>query len=143
MALTQLVYQMGVNLQEFSQFLGLINQYTETNDATAASSAGDAFATDADYWRSVQKSLVQSQWARLYRVRAVSVIAMLDPKYGDAPGVAEQQVGAMLYPAVAHRRASRTGAARQVASHPTTRSRSRSAGPHRRTRAGQQKKRGV
>jgi hypothetical protein len=143
MALTQLVYQMGVNLQQFSQFLGLINHSGETDDAAPAPTATDAFATDADYWRNVQRSLVQSQWARLYRVRAVAVIAMLDPNYGDAPGAAEQQVGAMLHPAVAHRRAGQTGATRQGVSHTTTRSRSGSTSPHRRARLRRQKKRGV
>lgn len=134
MALSQLVYQMGVNLQHFSQFLDLIN------NRAAASQAGVAtllptevradFANDADYWKAVQQSLVQSQWARLYRIRAVAVIAMLDPKYLDGPGVAEQRVGAMLHPAVAHRRAGPAGKGRS----------SRSA---RRGKLRQQKKRGV
>ena len=123
MALSQLVYQMGVNLAEFSQFLDLINHYAESlarSDAAATAAgpvvagpivagaaqlARTAFATEADYWKAVQKSLVESQWARLYRMRAVSVIAMLDPTYVNGPGVAEQRVGAMLRPAVAHRRA--------------------------------------
>jgi hypothetical protein len=118
MALSQLVYQMGVNLAEFSQFLDLINHYAESlavNEAAATTAgpvvagaaqlARTAFATEADYWKAVQKSLVESQWARLYRMRAVSVIAMLDPTYVNGPGVAEQRVGAMLRPAVAHRRA--------------------------------------
>jgi hypothetical protein len=122
MALSQLVYQMGVNLAEFSQFLDLINHYAESlavnNTAAvvagpvvagpivagAAQLARAAFATEADYWKAVQKSLVESQWARLYRMRAVSVIAMLDPTYVSGPGVAEQRVGAMLRPAVARRR---------------------------------------
>jgi len=115
MAMTQLVYQMGYNLQEFSTFLALIN-----NDSpgvqTAAADAQSAFSRNADYWRTVQQSLVQSQWARLYRVRAVSVIAMLDPEYPDGPRVAEQRVGAMLHPAVARRRAGRSASSRQIAS---------------------------
>lgn len=107
MALSQLVYQMGVNLQEFSQFLELIN-----ND----SNRGDAAIRDAEYWRAVQQSLVQSQWARLYRVRAASVIAMLDPRYEDEPGTAEQRMRAILHPAVVHRSKGRRSALRQVAS---------------------------
>jgi hypothetical protein len=103
MAMTQLVYQMGVNLQEFSQFLGLIN--------------GDSAKSEATYWNGVQQSLVQSQWARLYRARAVAVIAMLDPQYGDGPGVAERRVGVMLRPAVVHGHRGRTVGARQVAVH--------------------------
>jgi len=118
MALSQLVFQMGVNLAEFSQFLDLINHYAESlavNGAVppvggpiavaAAQLARAAFTTEADYWHAVQKSLVESQWARLYRMRAVSVIAMLDPLYVSAPSVAEQRVGAMLRPAAVRRRA--------------------------------------
>jgi hypothetical protein len=89
MAVSQLVYQMGVNLGEFTNFLALVNQ-------------NGAPATQAD-WRAVQQSLEQSQWARLYRVRAVSVIAMLDPRYDDSPSLAERQVAAVLRPA-RHRR---------------------------------------
>lgn len=89
MAISHLVYQMGVNLGEFTNFLALVNQ-------------NEAPATHAD-WRAVQQSLEQSQWARLYRVRAVSVIAMLDPRYDDSPTLAERQVAAVLRPA-RHRR---------------------------------------
>jgi hypothetical protein len=116
MALSQLVYQMGVNLREFSQFLDLINNNSGSGDTTAAPLVRTAVAVDADYWKTVQKSLVQSQWARLYRARAVSVIAMLDPQYADGPRVAEQRVGAMLRPTVVHRRTARSGASRQLAS---------------------------
>jgi len=107
MALSQLVYQMGVNLQEFSQFLDLIN-----ND----SNRGEAVAGDAEYWRGVQQSLVQSQWARLYRVRAAAVIAMLDPRYEYEPGTAELRMRAMLPPAVVRRHKGRSAALREVAS---------------------------
>ncbi len=138
MALTQLVYQMGVNLQEFSQFLSLIN------DSAFYRAAGEPLATDAGYWRTVQQSLVESQWARLYRARATAVIAMLDPQYPDAPRVAEQRVGAMLHPAVEHRRPGRRRAtARQVSAHSNPRNRSRGAKTQRKTKARQQKKRGV
>jgi hypothetical protein len=104
MALSQLVYQMGVNLQEFSQFLDLINSNSARGDAGAG------------YWRAVQQSLIQSQWARLYRVRAAAVIAMLDPRYGDEPGVAEQRMRAILRPAVVRRRKGRSAPLRQLAS---------------------------
>ena len=128
MALTQLVYQMGVNLQQFTQFLDLMNSYSTKIEASAAALARNDFATDTEYWKAVQQSLVQSQWARLYRARAVAVIAMLDPHYVDEPGVAERRVGAMLHPAVVHRRAGRTAASRQVASHAGT-ARGRSSRP--------------
>ena len=116
MALSQLVYQMGVNLQEFNQFLGLINNNAGKGGPGAEPLSGSTGAGDAEYWKTVQQSLIQSQWARLYRTRAVSVIAMLDPLYVDEPGIAERRVGAMLRPAVAQRRARRPAASRQLAS---------------------------
>jgi len=94
MAMTQLVYQMGVNLEEFSTFLNLINNGTESPAEAAA-----VAKADAAYWRSVQMSLVQSQWARLYRARATAVIAMLDPAYSANPTGAEHSIGAILHPA--------------------------------------------
>jgi hypothetical protein len=132
MALSQLVYQMGVNLDEFSEFLKLINagenavmptsSGVETGsgariDPGMGVSAGPAIESsladsaapaaiggeDAEYWRNVQRSLIQSQWARVYRARAVSVIAMLDPRYTDDPVFAERRVSATLRPAVARR----------------------------------------
>jgi hypothetical protein len=111
MALSQLVYQMGVNLEEFSQFLGLIN-----SDALPAPALRTVSTENAAYWRSVQQSLEQSQWARLYRTRAISVIAMLDPRYNENPTMAERRVGATLRPAVVHRRGGRSGASTQFAS---------------------------
>jgi hypothetical protein len=110
-ALSQLVYQMGVNLEEFDQFLSLIN-----SSGSAAEMQTSAEA-DAQHWKSVQQSLIQSQWARHYRVRAVSVIAMFDPQYLNNPRAAEQQVGAILHPAVVHQRRRRSAASLRVASY--------------------------
>ena len=112
MAMSQLVYQMGVNLEEFSQFLGLINRDTD-GPSVVNKTAND----DAGYWKAVQLSLTQSQWARLYRGRATSVIAMLDPQYPDAPVTAEHRVGAILRPAVVHRRGGRHVASLRAASY--------------------------
>ena len=98
MAMTQLVYQMGVNLGEFSTFLDLINRGSES-----PAEAEVVAKADAAYWRSVQLSLVQSQWARLYRARATAVIAMLDPAYSDNPTSAEHSIGAILHPPRVHR----------------------------------------
>ena len=84
MAVSQLVYQMGVNLSEFGRFLNLMN-----NEPVAVSALADPAVDNSDPWKSVQQSLIQSQWARLYRVRAVSVIAMLDPRYPDDPAGSE------------------------------------------------------
>jgi len=97
MAMTQLVYQMGVNLEEFSSFLTLLNQDNGNGADTAALANADA-----EYWRNVQLSLVHSQWARLYRARATAVIAMLDPQYGDDPAGAEHSIGVILHPARRH-----------------------------------------
>ena len=101
MALSQLVYQIGFNLQHFSQFLSQVN-------ADAAAEAG--------YWRSVQTTLEQSKWARLYRIRATAVIAMLDPTYADDPAAAEKRVAVVLHPAVAHHRHGRAQVRTQLAS---------------------------
>jgi GH24 family phage-related lysozyme (muramidase) len=115
MAVSQLVFQMGTNLQEFSQFLDLINR-----DSIAAPIAKKMAASDVTYWNGVQKSLIQSQWARLYRTRAISVIAMLDPRYNQNPRMAERRVGAVLRPAVIHRRHRRSSGAAQLASNSKT-----------------------
>ncbi len=121
MAMAQLVYQMGVNLEHFSAFLAMINPGAGPRaaavDPTAATLDGPvALDQTPDYWLGVQKSLMTSQWARLYRTRAISVIAMLDPAYGDDPTAAERRVGAVLRPAVVRRSRGRAVAAtRQVA----------------------------
>lgn len=111
MAMSQLVYQMGVNLSEFNQFLSLIN-----NEPVAVSALTDPAVDNSDLWRSVQQSLIQSQWARLYRVRAVSVIAMLDPRYLDDPAGSEQRIAAVLHPTV-HRRRGRAATAMRTAAY--------------------------
>jgi hypothetical protein len=130
MALSQLVFQMGFNLEEFTQFLDLIN-----SDALPGSPAKKLAASDIAYWNSVQKSLIQSQWARLYRTRAISVIAMLDPRYNQNPRMAERRVGAVLRPAVIHRRHGRSRAAAQLASN------TKSTGKHAIKKTGRSRKR--
>ncbi len=76
MALTQLVFQMGVNLEQFTQFLSAIN--------TPPGSIQSVSVTypEPEYWNSVQGTLIHSDWARRYSTRAISVIAMFDPTYG-------------------------------------------------------------
>jgi hypothetical protein len=109
MGLTQLVYQMGVNLEEFTTFLGLINrQQTDELGNTVT------VRPSAEYWRDVQKSLVESQWARLYRERATAVIAMFDPRYEMNSSGAERRVSAVLRPPRRHGRGARSGALRQA-----------------------------
>jgi hypothetical protein len=112
-----------VNLAHFNEFLTTINPGPGPRD-TAAESAMLVEASQEmpatldqspEYWWSVQKSLMGSQWAHKYRTRAISVIAMLDPAYSDNPSAAEKRVGAVLRPAVVHRHRTRHGArARQV-----------------------------
>lgn len=117
MALTQLVYQMGVNLEEFNEFLSLINKDSSAAQTQGANTlSANAEPGDRDYWTSVQHSLMRSQWARLYRTRAIAVIAMLDPAYTDSPAGAEGRVGAILRPAVLHRRHGHAAGLHSVAS---------------------------
>jgi hypothetical protein len=114
MALSQLVYQMGVNLAHFDEFLSLINNGPQAQQSAA--SLESIPSGDREYWRTVQHSLIESQWAKLYRTRAVAVIAMLDPGYADDPATAEHLVSAVLRPAIAHRHRNRQANLNQVAS---------------------------
>ena len=98
MALTQLVYQMGVNLEEFSTFLELINQDARLENASYSVGA----TGDRQYWQEVQASLIHSQWARKYSTRAITVIAMFDPDYAESPSAAERRVKATLRPVRHH-----------------------------------------
>jgi hypothetical protein len=154
MALSQLVYQMGVNLQEFNTFLDQINNYAQINNYSAGTESADALsaptvaqtsmANDSEYWKPVQQSLVQSQWARLYRVRAVSVIAMLDPQYQDEPSTAEHRIALLLHPAVVHQRRGHTVATtRRVSAHSSAAHSGHSSQASRRSKLHQRTKRGV
>jgi hypothetical protein len=108
MAITQLVYQMGVNLEEFTQFLALINQEPHLeNAALTINTVGDR-----QYWQDVQGSLIHSQWARKYSTRAITVIAMFDPDYVESPLAAEKRVKATLHPAKHHRKKTKTRSAK-------------------------------
>ena len=95
MALSQLVFQMGVNLEEFVQFLSALNDYAGYRNA--APPGGDAVA-GVEQWKTVQLTLIESQWARRYSTRAAAVIAMFDPGYVDDPKGAERRVQATLHP---------------------------------------------
>lgn len=99
MAITQLVYQMGVNLEQFTQFLTLMNQEGRLENASYTVDSG----SDRQYWQDVQASLIHSQWARKYSTRAITVIAMFDPDYAESPSAAERRVKATLRPAKHHR----------------------------------------
>jgi hypothetical protein len=98
MALSQLVFQMGVNLGEFVQFLGVINDLSYRDP----SQPGSDREREAEHWKAAQDALIQSDWARRYTSRAVSVIAMFDPDYDQDPTLAEHQISAVLHPIVVH-----------------------------------------
>jgi GH24 family phage-related lysozyme (muramidase) len=131
MAVSQLVYQIGVNLVRFDDFLSLINDGVPAA-AVAVDAPADALSMERDYWLTVQHTLMQTQWARLYRTRAIAVIAMLDPSYDDSPVAAEHLVGASLRPAVAHRRRHGAGSLDQVSAKGRT---SRAGGHKKRARS--------
>jgi hypothetical protein len=91
MALSQLVYQMGANLEGFTQFLNIINDghnyFGPTDDRK-----------QTEYWKMVQRTLILSDWARRYAAPAIAVIAMFDPNYDQDPKDAERAVGLQLGP---------------------------------------------
>ncbi|MDR3726777.1 MAG: hypothetical protein P4K86_07040 [Terracidiphilus sp.] len=140
MALSQLVYQLGVNLQEFSQFLDLTNRASTGSGSSAPPLLLSASTSDAEYWQTVQQALIQSQWARLYRARAASVIAMLDPQYDDQPGAAMQRLRPLLPPAVVRRPRGRSRASRQLASTAGSSSNGRASSAARKARSPQRKR---
>ena len=100
MALTQLAFQMGINLEEFVEFLSELNGDTSHPDLSQPDGGG---VTDAQHWKNVQNALIDSQWARRYTIRAISVIAMFDPQYAISPHAAEARVMAVLPPPVKRR----------------------------------------
>jgi hypothetical protein len=100
MALSQLVYQMGVNLEEFIQFLSTLNDLSY-RDPVPLEVNGEA---EAAHWKAVQNTLIGSDWARRYSTRAVTVIAMFDPLYEADPAKAERVVRAEVHPMVVHHR---------------------------------------
>ena len=101
MALGQLAFQMGVNLEEFVEFLTELNGDTSHRDLSLPDGGVE---TEADHWRDVQGTLIDSQWARRYTVRAATVIAMFDPNYANNPRAAEERVMGILRPPEQHRR---------------------------------------
>jgi hypothetical protein len=93
MAMSQLVFQMGTNLQAFVQFLDAVN---DEDNAHELAKLDGYMETAPQHWERVQGALIDSQWARRYTVRASSVIAMFDPNYSLQPARAQQQVAATL-----------------------------------------------
>jgi len=105
MALSQLVFQMGVNLEEFTQFLSAINDLSYRDSAQLGSDP----ARETEHWKAVQSTLIQSDWARRYSSRAVTVIAMFDPDYDEDPAKVEDQVRALVHPLGVHHRKKHLG----------------------------------
>jgi hypothetical protein len=101
MALSQLVFQMGVNLEQFVEFLSAINGDSSHRDLALPDHGTE---TETTHWKEVQAALIDSRWARLYAVRAVKVIAMFDPAYARSPYAAERKIEAILRPPGKHRR---------------------------------------
>ena len=64
-------------------------------DSSPSGSNGEA---EAAHWKTVQSMLIQSDWARRYSTRAVSVIALFDPDYLENPKEAEREIQATLHP---------------------------------------------
>ena len=101
MALSQLVFQMGVNLEEFVQFLAVLNGGPRLQDAALREGA---IESQSEHWRAVQQTLIDSQWAKRYSSRAVAVIAMFDPDYVEDPRAAERRVQVVLRPPSKHKK---------------------------------------
>jgi hypothetical protein len=114
MALSQLVFQMGTNLEQFVSFLGAVNDENSTRELAQLDGYME---TDAQHWQTVQGTLIDSQWARKYTIRASTVIAMFDPDYNHQPGAAEQRVEAVLRPPAPVRVKTRTTATLRLASY--------------------------
>jgi hypothetical protein len=95
MALSQLVFQMGVNLEEFVQFLAALNWDPMLQNVSLTESGADG---QIEHWKAVQQTLIDSQWARRYTTRAVTVIAMFDPTYEQDPKGAERRIQSVLRP---------------------------------------------
>jgi GH24 family phage-related lysozyme (muramidase) len=114
MALSQLVFQMGTNLEQFVTFLGALN---DENGAREVAQLDGFVQTGTQHWQTVQSTLIDSQWARRYSIRASTVIAMFDPDYNRQPGAAEQRVEAVLRPPAPVHAKSRTTATLRMASY--------------------------
>ncbi len=127
MALSQLVFQMGTNLEEFVQFLDALNN---DNNARELAQLDGFMETYEEHWKTVQGTLIDSQWARRYSIRASTVIAMFDPEYSQWPNQAEERVEATLRPPVPPRPRRQSAATLRVASYSKRSSRTHSKKTH-------------
>jgi hypothetical protein len=127
MALSQLVFQMGINLEQFVQFLDAVN---DDGNARELAQLDGYMETYGEHWKTVQGTLIDSQWARRYSSRAATVIAMFDPEYSQAPNAAEEQMEAILRPPTPPRARSHSTATLRVASYSKRSSRTHSKKAH-------------
>ena len=114
MALSQLVFQMGTNLEQFVQFLDALN---DNGNARELAQLDGYMETYGEHWKTVQGTLIDSQWARRYSGRATSVIAMFDPSTARGLTTAEQRIEATLRPPAPPRPRSHSTATLRVASY--------------------------
>jgi hypothetical protein len=114
MALSQLVFQMGTNLEQFVQFLDALN---DDGNARELGRLDGFMETYGEHWKTVQGTLIDSQWARRYSSRASSVIAMFDPEYSQGPNAAEERIEATLRPPAPLRPTSHSAATLRAASY--------------------------
>jgi GH24 family phage-related lysozyme (muramidase) len=114
MALSQLVFQMGTNLQQFVRFLDALN---DSNNARELAQLDGYMESYGEHWKTVQGTLIDSQWARRYSIRAATVIAMFDPEYSQGPNAAEERIEATLRPPAPPRLRSHSTATLRVASY--------------------------
>ena len=127
MALSQLVFQMGTNLEQFVQFLDALN---DNGNARELAQLDGYMETYGEHWKTVQGTLIDSQWARRYSSRAATVIAMFDPEYSQEPNAAEERMEAILRPPAPPRPRSHSTATLRVASYSKRSSRSHSKKAH-------------
>jgi GH24 family phage-related lysozyme (muramidase) len=127
MALSQLVFQMGTNLEQFVQFLNTLN---DENNARELAQLDGYMETYGQHWTTVQGTLIDSQWARRYSARAATVIAMFDPEYSQGPSAAELRVEATLRPPASPRPRTSSTATLRVASYNKRSAHTHSKKPH-------------
>jgi hypothetical protein len=127
MALSQLVFQMGTNLEQFVQFLDALN---DNGNARELAQLDGYMETYEEHWKTVQGTLIDSQWARRYSSRAATVIAMFDPEYSQGPNAAEERMEVILHPPAPPRARSHSTATLRVASYSKRSSRTHSKKAH-------------
>jgi len=96
------------------QFLDALN---DNDNARELAQLDGYMESYPEHWKTVQGTLIDSQWARRYSSRAAAVIAMFDPEYSRGPNEAEQRIEATLRPPAPPRPRSQSTATLRVASY--------------------------